>query len=825
MAFQMKPKSSPTLLALVVAAATAPGVVRAEEPVATEAAPAVSQPAPAALSSLGIRETGTDVVLEIAATARPNCADFTLTSGQPTLVIECAGMDMGSVLPIQNVGNGLIERIEVSESADANGVNTQVRVVMTAMAAYEKVVSGNSLTVTLHRPGTNAPRDGDAIGAAMAAAAQTPASATSTSTAVAGSALRVEGTRTGALSSVDGDHRYAGGGTQIQGVDFRQLLAENTSRIVITPSGKLDYEVTYPADNQVVIAVNNASLGSGLERRLDTSKYASAVTSIDAFRSRKSDGQIKLVVNLREKVTPSIATVGEVLVIDFPIPASVAGAVYTAPEVVSSYEAPVVAEETGPSDRIESAIGREKLISTTGQTLDPAKKARKRDDSVFGDQVFMGELPDGHQWKGRSINIDLVSANIHNVFRLISNVGKVNVVTSDDVEGTVTVRLIEVPWDQALAAVLQSKSLGAVQYGNILRVAPIETIRKEREDAAAAEAARKEGERLNVLALPLNYAGAGDVMGQLENMLSKRGSVNFDERTNTLIVRDIAEVLNQIRELVRSLDSQTPQVHIEARIVEANSSFTRSMGIQWGGNLNFSPATGAPTGLFFPNSVGVSGGQTAATVGTGVQTAGGRPTNFTSVPNYVVDLPASGTSGSLGLSLGSLTGLVNLDARLTATETAGNGKVIAQPSITTVTNQAAIITDGARIPYETASLRGTNVQFVEALLKLQVTPQITQDQNVFLDIEITRNRPDFGASIKGLPTIQVKEAKTTVMVADGDTTVIGGVYTYEEALAKTYVPGLGRIPVLGWLFKQTAKRIDRTELLVFITPTILRGAK
>jgi type IV pilus assembly protein PilQ len=311
-------------------------------------------------------------------------------------------------------------------------------------------------------------------------------------------------------------------------------------------------------------------------------------------------------------------------------------------------------------------------------------------------------------------------------------------------------------------------------------------------------------------------------MSQLENMLSGRGSVTFDERTNTLLIRDIDRQLSQVRQLVKALDTRTPQVHIEARIVEANASFSRALGIQWGGNLNFSPSTGAPTGIFFPNTVQVSGGQTASTVTGGNATIGGRPTNFTDSPNYVVDLPAASNAGTLGLSFGSITGLINLDARLTAGENTGTGKVISAPSITTVTNKAAMIRDGAKIPYETASLRGTNVQFVEAVLLLSVTPQITADGTIFLDVTLTKNRPEFGATVRGLPTIQIKEAKTTVMVADGDTTVIGGVYTYEESINKAFVPGLGRIPVLGWLFKTTSRRNDRRELLVFITPTIVK---
>ena len=188
----------------------------------------------------------------------------------------------------------------------------------------------------------------------------------------------------------------------------------------------------------------------------------------------------------------------------------------------------------------------------------------------------------------------------------------------------------------------------------------------------------------------------------------------------------------------------------------------------------------------------------------------------------MVDLPAAAQSGSIGLSLGSVSGMVALDARLTAGESNGTGKIISAPSITTVTNRPATIRDGARIPFQTASLRGTNVQFIEAVLLLTVTPQITADGTIFLDIQVTKNRPDFGTSINNLPSIEIKEAKTTVMVANGDTAVIGGVYSYEESINRQFVPGLGKIPILGWLFKTTNKRQDRRELLVFITPTIVQ---
>lgn len=784
------------------------------------------------LSGVGVSQAGGDVVVRIAADSRPNCADFTLTD-PPTLVISCVGMTMGTVDPIQEVGDGVISRIEISESSDADGTNTQLRLLLDDMLEYDKVVADDAVTITLRTGagGDSAAAEDDAIADAMAdddGESSDFGGSTATPTGAPPANLRLDSTRTGQLSSVDGDHAYRGAGVQVRGVDFQNLLADGVSRLIITGSQAMDYSTSYPTDTQVVIALHSSSLGTGLERRLDTSKFASAVSEIASFASRTTAGDVKVVVKLSQGVKPTFTEQGNVLLVDFPIPASIASAAYDSGDsVVASGGGTgdgVIddSDEVTQDDRIESSIGRERLITASGQALDPAKKARVRQDNIFGAPVFMGEIDPAHTWRGFPINLDLVNANIHNVFRLISHVSKLNIVSSDDVDGLVTVRMIEVPWDQALAALLQAKSLGAVQYGNILRVAPLSTIRSEREEAAAAERAREEGQPLQVLSLPLNYADSSAVKKNLENMLTKRGSVNYDQRTNTLIVRDIASQLSQIRELVKALDTPTPQVLIEARIVEASQNFTRSLGIQWGGNLNFSPATGAPTGLFFPNSIGLSGGETASVVGAGTQTVGGRNTNFTTAPNYVVDLPSPSQNGSLGVSLGSVTGLATLDVRLTAGEATGEGKVISAPSVTTVTNKQASIRDGARIPYETASLRGTNVQFVDATLQLDVTPQITADGTIFLDVALTKNQPDFGVAVGGLPTIQIKEARTTVAVADGDTTVIGGVYSYEESINKNMLPGLGRIPVLGWLFKNSTKRVDRTELLVFITPTILR---
>ncbi len=786
------------------------------------ATPALAQEAAqtGSLTNWSVQESGGGVVLELSATQRPNCGSFFITE-PPKLTVQCAGMTMGDLEPVLQVDNGFITKVELSENSDADGTNTEILIYLTKVLQYEEEFTGTTVRITLKGEDSGSSDEGlDAIAAAMAEEEEVSSSSSPDAQ------LRLDSTRTGQLSSVDGDHNYAGASNQVRGVDFQQQLSDGISRLIITGSSRLDYSTSYPSDERMVIAFRDSALGTGLERKIDTSQFASPVSGVSAFRSRQVRGEVKVVVDLRASVTPTITEQDNVLLIDFPIPPSIAGAAYQATESVETYEEPEpeVAEE---DESQGNAVARERLIGGSGQLLDPAKSANRKQVGIFGQQgVFLGEIDPSHQWRGFPINLNLVNASIHNVFRLVSAVSKLNIVSSDDVEGVVTVQLHEVPWDQALAAILQAKGLGAVQYGNIIRVAPIETIRKEREDAAAAKSAEVDSLPLRVLTLPLNYASAQEVMKQMEDMLSKRGSITFDERTNSLIIRDIDRNLSQLRQLVKALDTRTPQVHIEARIVEANSGFSRSLGIQWGGNLNFSPSSGAPTGLFFPNSVGLSGGNTASTItADGTPTIGGRPANFTTTPSYVVDLPAQSQAGSLGLSLGSLTGVLNIDARLTAGETNGTGRIISAPSITTVTNQSATIRDGARIPYETASLRGTNVQFVEAVLLLEVTPQITADGTIFLDIQLTKNRPDFGGAVRGLPTIQIKEANTTVMVADGDTTVIGGVYSFEESIARSFVPGLGKIPVLGWLFKTTTKREDRRELLVFITPSIVRQLK
>ncbi|MFT4978905.1 MAG: type IV pilus assembly protein PilQ, partial [Myxococcota bacterium] len=317
---------------------------------------------------------------------------------------------------------------------------------------------------------------------------------------------------------------------------------------------------------------------------------------------------------------------------------------------------------------------------------------------------------------------------------------------------------------------------------------------------------------LQVLILPLNYASAKDSVDQVTSALSTRGSVQVDDRGNQLIIKDTEDVLAQIREIIRQVDRQTPQVLIEARVVEANTSFTRGMGVQWGSELDASTATGYSTGLFFPNSVGVSGALDRNQAGVFYERG---------QESLLVDLGADAANSGVAFSLGSIPGLIDLDARLSALESDGYGKVISSPRVTTLDNQQATVSQGQRIPFLSTSAGGTNVQFVQASLDLVVTPHITNDNQIFLAVQVTNNRADFSQLVQGQPAIQIKEVTTEVLVANGDTTVLGGVFSTEESFSQGRVPGLHKIPLLGYLFKNSNENTTRNELLVFITPHIV----
>jgi type IV pilus assembly protein PilQ len=457
--------------------------------------------------------------------------------------------------------------------------------------------------------------------------------------------------------------------------------------------------------------------------------------------------------------------------------------------------------------------------------------ARETATSVDGEEVaaFLSDVPlqvgaakgGDSRYSGRRIDLDFKDADIHNILRLLSEVGNVNVVTADDVSGAVTIKMRAVPWDQALDVILTAKGLGMVRRGNLIRVAPQTVLEKERELAIAREKQRVALAPLETRLVPVSYAGANSLQPRVNDLLSERGKVAVDERTNILVVRDIPENLDNIEELVRSLDTQTPQVLIEARIVEAGTSFTSAFGIQWGGDVVMSSATGNPTGLVFPSDVAIAGGSTDGST----PTAGLSPFGGAVNPNFVVNFPApvgAGRGGSIGLSMGSLAGTVNLSLRLSAFETTGTVRIVSAPRVLTLDNHSATISQGTSIPYSQVGAQGVQTTFREALLSLDVTPHVTNDGAVSMEVKVNRNEPDFNQrSARGDPTILKRQAQTTLLVQDGHTAVIGGIYTRNSGSGFDNVPLFGDIPILGALFHYTTKRDARSELLIFLTPRIV----
>jgi type IV pilus assembly protein PilQ len=350
--------------------------------------------------------------------------------------------------------------------------------------------------------------------------------------------------------------------------------------------------------------------------------------------------------------------------------------------------------------------------------------------------------------------------------------------------------------------------------GNIIRIAKYDTIAAEQKARSEAEKARTPLLPLKVRIIPVNFARAEDMSARIKDVLTERGTVSVDSRTNVLIVKDVQEALVRAEGLVRNLDTEIPQVLIESRIVEASSNFQREIGVQWGGNAGFAQTTGNATGLTFPNIAQAAGA------------AGGGPTTGTAAnPGYAVNLPATigqGAGGGVGFVFGSAGGAFNLNLRLSALENNGVVKTISSPRIATIDNKEATIGQGLSIPFSQVSASGVNTVFIEAKLELKVTPHVTADGSILLKIKATNNQPNpqlTGAN--GQPSISKREAETEVLVKDGETTVIGGIYTRQTSNRENGVPFLSKLPLLGYFFRATNDSDDHTELLIFITPRIL----
>jgi len=582
----------------------------------------------------------------------------------------------------------------------------------------------------------------------------------------------------------------------VQNVDFR--LMGDVARLTITNSDVARFRIKESEDGKVLnIDILNAFIPDNLKSTLDAAALGTPVSTISSYQAYTEPvGNVRIIVKLSERVPYDISRSGNAINMDFPL---------------MSWVAQDKAEAAAEAEDVSDALALEELALSEEDAAPDREK--------------------GGKYTGRRINIDMVDAEVTDMLKLLAEVSDLNIIASDEVNGKITLRLKDVPWDQAFDLILRTKGLGSIQDGNVVRVAPAARIREEREGALAAKKAATKLEDIKTEYIRINYDKAKSLSLQLENLLSDRGSITVHVPTNTVIVRDIQVAINDVKSYIKKVDIPIPQVLIEARIVEATSSFARDLGVQWGVDFR-SPGSQVTTSSF--GSVDEQFGQWAPQPSqqTGTLPSGGtynvEKKNFLAdagVTNYAVNLPATGTAGTLG-ALGFILGKTGsnpliLDLRISAGEQKGLVKTISRPRIITMNNKEAKIAQGESIPFETSTIEGSSTTFIDANLSLTVKPQITPDGSVLMEIKASRNSIGSFRNSSGEPSINTKEASTHVLVRNGETTVMGGIIVSDSSNNERGIPFFKEIPVLGWLFKGKSISDSQTELLIFITPTIL----
>jgi type IV pilus assembly protein PilQ len=415
------------------------------------------------------------------------------------------------------------------------------------------------------------------------------------------------------------------------------------------------------------------------------------------------------------------------------------------------------------------------------------------------------------RYNGEPISVNLKDVDLKDFFRLVHEISGLNVVLDPNVRGTLTLVLDDVPWDQALGIVLQNNGLDCTIAGNVIRVATLDTLRKEAEAAHARDLAQAAAVPKVNYTHYLSYAHAKEVSPTIKKFLSDRGDVIADDRTNSLIINDIPAVIPEVQRILVQLDKKSDEVEIEARVIAATRNFARDIGTQFG----FGWGNGTTTAV---------GG--AAAVGTSPNIVSGAAPAFFTIGNSIPlfsNMPAVGPTS--GLSITNATNNYRLDFILTMAESRGLLKILSRPRVTTQNNILAVVRQGVKVPVVTAAQLGgpPTVSYFEAFLRLSVTPQITAEHTIFMNLDLENTTPDFGRQVNGNPTMVTQQAQTSVLVNDGGTVMIGGVIQTQNSVNQTQVPLLGNIPVLGNLFKRRTVSTSTQELIFFITPKIIQG--
>lgn len=567
---------------------------------------------------------------------------------------------------------------------------------------------------------------------------------------------------------------------------------EHVDRVIVMGDGPLDYLVFEPDPETLVLSLQEAELEPDAAVRIHAEAGA-AISLVTAFEQPDvQKPEVRVVMRRAAGLRPEISRKGDLLVLDFPRGAALA--------------LPAAPPEQAPEAHAAAAVasGHETPLAPE-HGVEAQPPASLEPPAAIG-ILNEGGIYDGKAYTGRRISLDFKDVEIDDVLRLIAEVSDLNVIAGDEVKGKVTIRLLDVPWDQALDVILLTKSLGFVRVGNVLRIAPHEVIKQEEELRLQERRNLEKLEDLVVKLQPVNYAAVSDVQKMVNKLLSSRGSVNVDKRTNTIILKDIPSVIDEATALIRAVDTQTPQVMIEAKIVEASLDFTREFGSIW--SFGSQPLVdGFDSGSGPARDLG--GQDFRLNDANNVQIGN----SITAFPNALANLTAFIWDEKL-----------NLDLQLQAAEVSGDGKVISSPRVVTLDNSKATIEQGVSIPFQTFENGDAQLEFVDAVLKLGVTPHITADRSIIMKIEVSRNAPDDSVfTLTGSPAIAKNQVKTETLVKDGQTLVLGGIYVIDKTNRQSRVPYLHKIPVLGAAFRSDEETDARKELLIFVSPKVVQN--
>ncbi len=605
----------------------------------------------------------------------------------------------------------------------------------------------------------------------------------------------------------------------IYGVEYDAQSAQD--RVVVLGERPFDYLVYEPDADTVVLSIEKAVIDPEITERI-APEPGGPISLVTAFEQPDvATSEVRVVVKRAPDLKPQISRKGSLLIMDFPRD----GGVAATPPVLADRASQAMAAEpmaktvvaASTPTRVPASSGLARAAAP-GHAASAAVPASATPASLQAVPASLeppaaigileeGGLFDGKEYTGRRISLDFKDVEIADVLRLIAEVSDLNVIAGDEVSGRVTIRLVDVPWDQALDVILLTKSLGFMRVGNVLRIAPSDVIKQEEEMRLQERRAKEKLEDLVVKLQPVNYADVKDIQKMIKKLLSARGSVNIDQRTNTLIIKDIPSVIDEATALIKAIDTQTPQVMIEAKIVEANLDFSREFGTIW--SFGAQPLTDAFNSGSAPRRD--LGNNAFRLNGTGLGNNAQFVNPITSFPSAVMNIAGFILDEKLNLSL-----------QLQAAEVNGDGKVISSPRVVTLDNSKAEIEQGVSIPFQTFENGDAQLEFIDAVLKLDVTPHITADKSIIMDIKVSRNAPDDSVfTLTGSPAIAKNEVETETLVKDGQTLVLGGIYVIDKSNRQSRVPYLHRIPLLGAAFRSDEISDSRKELLIFVTPHIV----